>query len=234
MATTQEDLLDIIVGKKNDSEIKSTLQLALNQARLLVGYDNSQAPAISRVNFETRDAQFISECIEKEICADNLRRADEPALIMNSLSLYLICLDQIGHIFFPSTSKSVLAGAVVIKMEYTEKFGTKDAPNIIDALRNSLCHNFGLSNKNNKYHYKFSLNYNEGESTSPIVEAKTKWDGIFRDISDHENDTVINIFPFMQETENLIAEIVRKYETKEIACSLSANELKTRFTIIYN
>ena len=54
---TKSEILDFILGLSTDVERKSTLQLALEQARHLIGYDNAQG--INRCCFETRNTEAI-------------------------------------------------------------------------------------------------------------------------------------------------------------------------------
>ena len=145
----------------------------------------------------------------------------------SALSLYLIALDQLGHLFVKG-KESVKVGEILKKAKISE-FGNEDIRKAIKQLRNSLCHNFGLAN-NRKPFYKFTLDFND---ENKIIELPMKvWDGNWSDKM-KETQTTVHIFPLCNAIEKAINSVITQYEQGEIQCVISdIEEVKSRFTVL--
>ena len=226
MENEKDDIIRLILGLSNHDNRISTLQLALSQARRCIGYDSKKGCnmgnfAFRNTKIDNENGQLTVNCIE-----DNRKNADE-CDCFNALTLYLIALDQLGHIFVHGRMSVKVDG--ILEKSGVEDFKNEKVRTAIENLRNSLCHNFGLAN--NRWHYnKFTLSYNNENAI--VTLPHKEWDGIWSDKS-KETQTIVNVFPLCNAIEKVIKSIVEKYENGEISCVIkNVEELKTRFTLI--
>lgn len=226
--TNKQRILNLVLGLASDDHRKSTLQLALEQARHLIGYTKEKGVSIAGykcrgLNITEKDGHITADRIEDNRSKDDIDVCDA----FSALSLYLIALDQLGHLFVKG-KESVKVGEILKKAKISE-FGNEDIRKAIKQLRNSLCHNFGLAN-NRKPFYKFTLDFND---ENKIIELPMKvWDGNWSDKM-KETQTTINIFPLCNAIEKAINSVITQYEHGEILCVISdLEEIKSRFTLL--
>ena len=228
MMTDKEKILNLVLGLTFDDHRKSTLQLALEQARHLIGYDKKQGISVDGYKYrglkiKEKDGHITAEISEDNRPIDVLDICDA----FSALSLYLIALDQLGHLFVKG-KESVKVGAILKKAKIAE-FGKEDTRKAIKQLRNSLCHNFGLAN-NRKPFYKFTLDF---EKIDKIIEMPAKvWDGNWADKSE-ETQTTIYVFPLCSAIEKAIDSVILQYKNGKINCEIiDMEEIKSRFTVL--
>lgn len=214
---TKSEILDFILGLSTDVERKSTLQLALEQARHLIGYDNAQG--INRCCFETRNTEAIINEM-KDFCSDE-------SCLLGALTFYLIALDCLGCIFVKSKGNDRITK--LLEEFDIECFKDLSSKKAVQNLRDSLCHNFGLANRSNKY----VLCYDNGGNNDifGIYRKQKKTDWSDKQI---EHQTVINVFQLCRAFEDTISVIIRKYKEGIITSNIENDELKARFTILFS
>ena len=223
MENEKDDIIRLILGLSNHDDRISTLQLALSQARRCIGYDSKKE--CNMVNFTFRNTQIDNEDGQLTVnCIDDNRKNADECDCFNALTLYLIALDQLGHIFVSGRKK--LEVGEMLKRSRIEEFRDEEVQTAIENLRNSLCHNFGLANTK----YKFSLNFNSYDGIIKVPDKKFNID--WSDKS-KETQTIVNVFPLCNAIEKVIKSIVEKYENGELSCVIDdVEELKTKFTLI--
>ena len=167
-----------ILGIESEIGRKSTLQLALNQARKLGGA--IQGEHVSRTQFLLRK---VNEGHDAEEIADTLLGSyhDEEMDVLTSLSLYLIILDQLGHIFGKRSDDSNRVKDAINAANVTSKMNEEEL-NAIRNLRNSINHNFGLANYNPSKGiglFKYILCFEDDGNQKPVVEPIKKGSSAF-------------------------------------------------------
>ena len=249
MEEEKKAILDLILGIEHEEGRKSTLQLALKQARKLVG--KKEGKTVSRQTFYERRRnnsdslgevyvsapQELNEEQIEEIINDNVEiKSDDEMDVLTSLCLYLIVLDQLGHIFRERTTASnrikdaiMLSNMVLIYAEQEKE--------VIANLRNSINHNFGLAcynppKKNGKTKYVLCIGEDDGKHY-PVILPNSEWNG---DWSDKKEETSTQIFPFslMNFAEEVLASFIELHKSESIESPIGVEELKTRFTISIN
>ncbi len=238
MEEEKNKILRLILGLESDDYRESTLQLALKQARRLVGW--IQGESISRTNFILRRSKDVQN---EEGLIDGVLEAslDEEMDVLTSLSLYLIVLDQLGHIFGNKSNRSnrvkdaiELKGLSLIK--FKGRSMTESDLNAISNLRNSINHNFGLACYNPKTGsgvFKYTICFDDDGNNKPVVNSLERWNG---DWCDKNEESSIHVYPFslMNFVEDIYKSYVRSYQWNRIQSPLSLEELKTRFTLKVN
>jgi len=230
MKEEKDRIIKLILGIESENSRKSTLQLALKQARRLVGVNHGEHA--NRVCFSLRNS---NEEFDAEEIADSYLRShsDEAMDVLTSLSLYLIILDQLGHVFGEQSNKSnrikdsLDIGVVVSEMNDKEL-------NAIKELRNSLNHNFGLAGYNPHKDIgviKYTICFADDGNQKPLVEPTKEWEG---DWTDKDDNTSYHVYPFslINYMEDVILSLTNKYLKGLIKSPLCVEELKTRFTIV--
>ena len=89
----EKELIELILGIKNSSDRKSTLQLALESARFHCGIEKNGI--IDNVTFDLRQ-DFLEKIYKEEF----KHYISDEADIFSALLCYLICLEQIGTLFY--------------------------------------------------------------------------------------------------------------------------------------
>lgn len=221
-----KELLGIILGLEASNR-KSTLQLALSSARCYCGYEAGKP--YNSVSFTVR--QNCVELIKAGISP--FRNSDEGDLFL-SLFLYLNCLEQIGNLFCPviESDKNGIVRAI-------KKF----APGILDSdeirtlagLRHALAHSFGLVNLyppvNPKHKHKYQLSLEDSDKI--IRKEITPWSG---DYSEKSEDTsvIAYVFSIIRLSERIFNELLNDYNRGRLNFIIDDEEVKSRFTIIYD
>ena len=226
--TNKQRILNLVLGLAFDDHRKSTLQLALEQARHLIGYDKEKG--VSAAGYESSKLSIIEKHghVTAEIKEDN-RPKDVIDICdaFSALSLYLIALDQLGHLFVKGEESVKVSG--ILKKAKISEFRNEDIRKAIKQLRNSLCHNFGLANCRKPF-YKFTLDFYE---ENKVIEMPMKgWNGEWSDKSE-ETQTTVYVFPLCNAIEKAIESVITQYEHGEIQCVINEiEEVKSRFTIL--
>lgn len=227
----KKKILRLILGLETDKKRKSALQLALKQAHKLVGFkDDKKINRSSWIFRGTKDSdspeQLGDTALEKY--------KDDAMDILTALCLYLIILDQLGHIFGKKSNRNNRIRAA-IKLAHNNSGTVIEIEEIksIERLRNSINHNFGLVSIDEKDHSKgkekYTIIFNDDGENNPIYH--NDWDGNW---SDKSASTTTLVYPFslMRFIENVLNIISQRYENGEIDSPLSVEELKARFTIL--
>lgn len=230
MKQEKRHIVNLILGTKTDELRKSTLQLALKQARALICYNGkaSRQNLLFHYSLDSEGEEMLQSVFEAD--------KNENMNVFTSLCLYLIVLDQLGHIFGDRHCKKSNRTGIAISNSQLYNVQEKDLKiKAIEGLRNSINHNFGLACYNPKSdigEIKYTLCFNDdGDKQDPIVLAKEKWQGNW---CDKRKETATYIYPFslMNLIEKVLEKHITKYTNGEIDTLLCVEELKTRFTII--
>ena len=226
MENEKNKILRLILGLESDDYRKSTLQLALKQARCLGGVISGEPSSYTKFMLRrSKKGQNKSRMINTFFVASS----DEEMDVLTSLSLYLIILDQLGHIFGPRNKssnrvKDALDKSIIVSNLTDVELGE------IAALRNSICHNFGLasySTSQNVGVFKFIICFDDDGNQKPVIDAIEKWGGDWCD------NTSVHIYPFslINYVEQILNSFVKQHQEGKLESPLCVEELKTRFTI---
>ena len=230
MDLEKDTILKLILGLDSANDRLSTLQLAIKQARRLIGITHKEEASYTL--FQHRKSKDANS---QDALADTILEAfsNEEMDILTSLSLYLIVLDQLGHIF---GSRSKKGNRVKEALENSNiNTGLKDIElEEIAGLRNSINHNFGLACYNpdrNLGVKKYTICLVEDGKQKPIVDAIKKWEG---DWCCKNEDTSVHVHPFslINLIEKVIDSYIKQYNDEKLYTPLCVEELKTRFTIV--
>ncbi len=183
---------------------------------------------------------YTKEDVWKIINADNPKTDKEMTELAKRLELpflsligYLILLDLIGKVFTEGKKEHLIYAI--------DTFGSselKECKYQVNALRNSLAHNYGLINIPDSLKYdeeslhKFTLS--EKENKEKIFERQQKWErGKWKDKSENTS-TIVDVNKLIDEIENLIKNLQEKAKNGELSICLKGGveELFARFTII--
>ena len=161
--------------------------------------------------------------------------------VLTSLSLYLIVLDQLGHIFGNISNRSNrVKDAIELKgltfIDYSGRAMTESDLNAFSQLRNSINHNFGLANYNPQIQFggfKYTICFNDDGNNKPVANSLERWNG---DWCDKNEESSIHVYPFslMNFVESKYKSYVLSYQWNRIQSPLSLEELITRFTLNLN
>jgi len=232
MKEDKEQILRLILGIENSEDRKSTLQLALKQARRLIGITSKEEASYTL--FQRRNSKDANS---RDALIDTIFEAcsDEEMDILTSLSLYLIVLDQLGHIFGSRSNKSNRVKEALEKSNINTGLKDIELEEIAD-LRNSINHNFGLACYNPSRNLgvrKYTICIVEDGKQQPIVDAIKEWEG---DWCCKNDNTSVHIYPFslINLIERVIDSYIKQYNDEKLYTPLCVEELKTRFTIRIN
>ncbi len=231
MEDTQK-ILKLILGIESVEGRLSTLQLALQQARKLIGIDDLEGE--KKINYQIFQCRRPSQdSIANDIIDYAFKAHQEEEMdIFASLSLYLIVLDQLGHIFGGRCNKSVRIREAIKKSKTSISFSEEEL-DAITRLRHSLNHNFGLANYNptdNKGNIKFEIIMEKNEHLKFVVCPSPPWSGNWCDKSE-SSSTKLYAFSFINYLENeVLKSFVEQVRNETISTHLCVEELKTRFT----
>ena len=226
-------ILKLILGIEPFEGRLSTLQLALQQARKLIGINNLEDKV--DINYQTFQCRRPSRDFNANEIVDYAFKAhqEEEMDVFTSLSLYLIVLDQLGHIFGGRCNNSVRIKEAIKKSKSSISFSEEEL-DAITKLRHSLNHNFGLANYNptdNKGNIKFEIIMGKIEPQKFIVRPSIPWSGNWCDKSE-SSSTKFYAFSFINFVENeVLKSFVEQVRNETISTHLCVEELKTRFTI---
>jgi hypothetical protein len=232
----KEIIKQFVLGKDMGNGRESCLMKALEDARRL--YAKEELWRI--INAPDFDCLSIDKRIEL------VKRMEISFL---SLIGYLISLDLIGTVFAEPKTKPKTKPKTETKTNITnaiinaiETFGSpelKECKYAVNALRNSLAHNYGLVNtpyklENDKESlHKFTLSEEENNDGN-IFDRKQEWErGNWKDKNENSS-TVVNVRKLIKEIENLIENLQEKAKNGKLPIYLDGNinELYARFTII--
>ncbi|MFC2358434.1 hypothetical protein [Porphyromonas endodontalis] len=241
----KKKIAGLILGLEPDETRKSTLQLALENARHHIGIKDGEKPRGCSFNFRHDLVEKLEssrgrcsdeaehETNEENSFNDRYGRCSDEAEIFCGLLLYLNVLEQIGTLFCKDENETN-GIKKAIKAFSTKKFNKLEIKAIKD-LRNSLAHNFGLvgyDTKNKKPTMKFTICIYFSDEIQTIVELpKPEWDGSFSDKSD-ETQCKIYAFPLFNLVEEVIEEVKKQYKSDKLQFAIGdLEEIKSRFTI---
>ncbi|MCL2327965.1 MAG: hypothetical protein FWC39_05555 [Bacteroidetes bacterium] len=212
----KEIIKQFVLNKDMGNGRESCLVKALEDARRL--YTNEDL---------WKRIDNLSDYSNQEEMIELAKRVEIPFL---SLIGYLILLDLIGNVF---TQKENIIKAI-------ETFGSpklKECKHQVNALRNSLAHNYGLINipNNSKYDeqslHKFTLL--EKENSEKIFDRKQQWErGKWKD-KNEDTSTIVYVKNLVNEIEKLIKNLQEDAENDKLSIYLDGGieELRARFTI---
>ena len=227
----EQELIEILLGIRDNPYRKSTLQLALESARFHCGIDKSGR--IDNATFEYRQ-----DFVDRIIVDKYKHYISDEADIFSALLSYFICLEQIGTLFY--TEKRMKDGesngiinAIIL---FSSDTLTKEKRIALKNLRNSLGHAYGLVNldkSRNSCTHKYILDFkNESENVIVVPNKKNKWDGNFLNKKE-ESSTVVYVFPLIRFIEKIISNVIDEYN-KGTLRFIFYEEIKSRFTIAIN
>lgn len=229
MKEDKNQILRLILGIETSENRKSTLQLALKQARRLIGITSKEEASYTL--FKLRNSKGAKN---QDAIADIALEVyiDEEMDIITSLSLYLIVLDQLGHIFGSRSNKSNRVKEALEKSDINTGLKDIELEEIAD-LRNSINHNFGLACYNPSKNLgvrKYTICIVEDGKQQSVVDAIKKWEG---DWCCKNEDTSVHVHPFslINLIEKVIDSYIKQYNDEKLYTPLCVEELKTRFTI---
>ena len=229
------DLMRIILGLDKEVNKKSNYLIALESARRLTGRNllDGTAKCINDMRCNLLDIDKLYHSNE-QIMED--QPVDEKMMI--GLTMYLILLDLIGCLF-KRNDKSVdcrnCTNGIKIALVLFSNLENEEIKAICD-LRNSLAHNFGLATerrtdkkRKEKKEHKFTLSFTNDD---PIIKLPTKeWNNKYGDTEDDSSSTVIGVYAFCNEVENIVKELIKVYRAGNLEFRLSEEEIRSRFTI---
>mgnify|MGYP001245680062 CR=1 FL=1 len=220
------DLMRIILGLEKEEGRESNFQMALKSARLHTGRNVDTGVASSMTEMEC-NLRMKNEVQENQLYNSEL---------FTGLTIYLILLEQIGSMFKRTGLETIKGYEKGIKYSLY-MFSTftieedKDKIDAINCLRNNLAHNFGLASDDRfpNSGRKFTLSFS---NDAPIVKLPAeKWNCQYDDKGD-ESSTVIGVYAFCNEVEQIVGKLIEVYHAGNLEFSLSEEEIKSRFTII--
>lgn len=230
MEEEKQKILRVILGIEITNDRKSTLQLAITQAHRIMGLDKGDMA--SYYSFTQRKSKDETD-VEKIADTFLLSSQDEEMDILTALSLYLIVLDQLGHIFGEQEEK--ISNRIAKALEKSEicTLSQSEMQAIAD-LRNSINHNFGLANYNPKTGVgttKYIICFEDSGNRKPIEEAQEKWDGNW---NDKRERTSTKVYPFslINLVEHVLMAFTNMLMKGTLKTPLGVEELKTRFTVL--
>ena len=225
---SERELIEIILGLRNDPTRKSTLQLALQSARFHCGIDENGN--IDNFTFNTRQ-----QLVEKIKNGLDINIPSNEADIFSALLQYFICLEQIGTLFYieEKMDKSENNGIINAINYFSSKELSQKEKEALKNLRNSLGHAFGLVNIDMSKKiatHKYSLAFNdECDCIIRLPSKKNEWNGDYLDKRE-ETSTIVYVFPLIRFIEETIANVVNEYKNGKLRfCYME--EIKARFTI---
>ncbi len=153
-----------------------------------------------------------------------------------SLIGYLILLDLIGEVFTEKKKKEINIISAINNFGSSE---LKKCKYIVNALRNSLAHNYGLVNVPDSEQYdeeslhKFTLS-EEINGNGEIFKRKQKWKRENWMDKNEDTSTIVNTGKLIREIEILVKNLQENAVSEELSICLDGkiDELYARFTII--
>ncbi|EHO68661.1 hypothetical protein [Segatella maculosa] len=222
--TEKKEIAELILGLRQNTSRKSTLQLALESAKFHLGIKGTDDINYMKFSFRHNLVGQAKNGINTDLCSDE-------AELFSALLLYLNALEQIGTLF--CKEEEVENGIKKAISAFCPKTFGEDETKAIKNLRNSLAHNFGLVNynqRNKKPTEKFTICFDDKEEI--IVELpKRKWEGSFKDKSD-DAQCKIYVFPLIRMIEQIISKVKKQYKNDTLSFAIEdLEEIKARFTI---
>ena len=207
MKEDKEQILRLILGIENSEDRKSTLQLALKQARRLIGITSKEEASYTL--FQRRNSKDA-----------------------NSRDALIDTIFELGHIFGSRSNKSNRVKEALEKSNINTGLKDIELEEIAD-LRNSINHNFGLACYNPSRNLgvrKYTICIVEDGKQQPIVDAIKEWEG---DWCCKNDNTSVHVYPFslINLIERVIDSYIKQYNDAKLYTPLCVEELKTRFTI---
>ena len=226
----KKQLVDLILGRNECENRKSTLQMALEVARYLCGYKVDDYYSIASFNW----GRNTSDDVYNPVVRPTSKQSD----IFASLLLYLIALEQIGNMFIEPISANDTNGIAGSFYKYSvlkdDENGSKtDKIDAIKHLRHSLAHNLGLAiidkSKKPEKCYKYTLEL-YSDDTYIIKLPEIKWDGDWSEKSE-KTSTKIHPFNLIKEIERIISAIQSDRNIVFVK-DKDSEEIRTKYTII--
>lgn len=224
----EKELIELILGIRNTNERKSSLQLALESARFHCG--------INKGRIDTATFLFRQNYLDR-LYNDEFRHfISDEADIFSALLSYLICLEQIGTIFYLENKKNQGKSNGIINAINIFSPGLSNQKCIaLKNLRNSLGHAYGLVNIDyqKKGTHKFTIDFREeSKDIIKIPDKKKAWDGNYLD-KNEESSTIVYVFPLIRFIEKTIQKVINEYHNGNLRF-IFYEEIKARFTVLTN
>ncbi|MBR6445684.1 MAG: hypothetical protein IKS94_04535 [Prevotella sp.] len=223
----EKELIELILGIRNISDRKSTLQLALESARFHCGIEKNGE--IDNATFNLRQ-----DFLERIYKGDFKHYISDEADIFSALLSYLICLEQIGTIFYIKDKiNEKESNGIVNAINFFSPGLSQKERIALKNLRNSLGHTFGLVNLDHhkKGTHKFNLNFHEeSKDVIKVPSEKNIWDGDYLEKSER-TDTIVYVYPLIRFIEKTIQNVIGEYYKGNLRF-IDYEEIKSRFTIL--
>lgn len=226
----KNDILSLILGLRESVKYKSTLQIALKQARRLIGY-NKEIGGASHGNllFRTYDVDLKSLGLEdiQEVGFYQQQCNYEEHDVLTSVILYLIVLDQLGHVFGKIKSNSSNSVTDAINNTSYRTILSQKQKDAVRQLRNSLCHNMGLASYNPEgktITHQFTMLFDDKNENNIR-------NGISVKVESEVKNVKVNLFALCNMVEDVLQEHIKKYQNTDFTSSLDVEILKNRFIV---
>ena len=233
MKEDKDLIINLILGIDSSDNRISTLQLAIKQARRLVGIAKGEYASVTKFILRRCKPDIDAEIMVKSFLEAH---TDEEMDLLTSMSLYFIVLDQLGHIFGDLRNNNSNKVKEAIEKSNIDSGLISAEIDEIANLRNSINHNFGLacyspSKKNGVF--KYTICFDDDGNQKPVVDAVEEWEG---DWCDKSEKTSVHVYPFslMNYVEQILNSFIEQHQKGTLKSPLCVEELKTRFTLINN
>jgi hypothetical protein len=146
---------------------------------------------------------------------------------------YLILLDQIGKCFKPANAPNPAGPSSVERA--LQMWSSRSRPEVcvLTALRNSLAHDFALSNRNNKdsdYQHRFAL---DRDPTRLVELPAERWTGDYQ--STKQDTTIVSLRALGDLVETVVAKVKKEAAAANIEITLAGGptELIYRYGVLH-
>ena len=224
-----DGLINFILGNEERDDMESCFNMVLKAARQYVGFDATTGKADSVCEMQ------YNILFQGGSCNDVLANKMLHPRLFSGVLLYLVLLEQIGTLFrVKSFGKPSGKNGIKDALKMFSSSLTDDEIEAINDLRNSLAHNFGLATESNTYRVKrkkyhlFTLDFSQDAKL--VVLPKEAWDGDFEHKYE-SNMTKIGVFAFCKQVEDIVEQLKKAANRREVELRLSEAEAKARFTI---
>lgn len=225
----KKEIAELILGLRKSEKRKSTLQMALLSARYHTGITKQGG-------MPTKDTFWLRHNLEDKLLkGEDIDILPDESELPSSLTLYLICLEQLGTLFCEDGDGDNNGIFKSIACFSPKKFKSEEIE-AIKNLRHSLAHNFGLVSFNSKKptdtKYKYIIYYNDSEKNDIVRLPDKPWDGDWSDKSERTS-CLIYAFSLMRLIEQIILRIQTRYKENKLEFAIKdLEEIKARFTVL--
>ncbi|MFZ5552303.1 MAG: hypothetical protein ACOZCO_04240 [Bacteroidota bacterium] len=192
---------------------------------------------VSSFRLALKEARFLSGR-DIETGEFNMKKFENCPAKWSGIIIYLIILDQIGSIVIRKGEKEI-QNKIQQTLQSFSDLNDKERDAIV-ALRNSLAHDFNLSNvpykkeKNEFQFHRFILDANINKPAIALPDNDEYWKGSYFEEPTTYSHTEINIIKLAEIFENIFKKVVECIENDNytIVNNMPELELKGRYDIV--